>query len=62
MPDKLGLPTEEEISHYEEVLNKGTKTVRTMQTSPFDRAKFDAAHKELQKAYDSMKCSRRDLI
>ncbi|MCB0355531.1 MAG: hypothetical protein KDD40_00900 [Bdellovibrionales bacterium] len=55
MPDGFGLPTGEEIAHYEEVLNKGTAAVKTMQTSPFDRSKFDTAHKELQTAYDSMK-------
>lgn len=55
MPDAFGLPTGQEITHYEDVLKKATDAVGTMRENPFDRAKFEEARKNLQISIDSMK-------
>lgn len=53
MPDSLGLPTTEEISHYEQVLSKSMDAIRQLQVSPFDRQKFDEALEKLTEVYNS---------
>lgn len=53
MPDNIGMPTNEEITHYTNVLHESKMVLNKLKEKSFNRQEFDEAHKTLEDVYKS---------